>query len=563
MIVIIILAIVFFLMLTAPFFIAYLYVKKKDATPLNIRQGKVKDPRYFGKSFAGKVEENLEKSEKETIRLSKNEFFVDGDKRIIEAEEVNRIIICRNEDFLAQEDVKRFNKEIYGAQNVAFLKKGVTVRAAYSKKMMVLGLGVLVERWVDAEETLAIYDDCVLGMSATAGRRLSIGRGCIFRRLYAPEILVGHYPDTLGELDPISIPPISEDEHEPEIVRNIKIIDKEYTNEMNEANLTLFAIDDVTVLENIIVKGDITTEQSVRVCDNAVVCGNVFAEHDIRIGAGAIVLGNLFTQGNIYVEKGAMLGRPGGIISVIARGNIEIEQETVIHGYVSCEGMGRIMNSVQSMEGIQFGYLPLAPVQELLLLEDREDYEKFGIEGVRNDHFLRTAVIRVPLKEITGSMFYKCSALAGVTLPAEIEVIGNYAFAECVSLAELTPLSGLALKKVGTSAFENCKLLSGVSFPASLETLGNAAFAGCNGLTYISFAENCALKSVGSHCFKDCMNVTEIILPKGVTQIGMSAFDGCNALRKITVPRCCETQQGIMELKDSGIEIVYLETDSL
>lgn len=555
MIVIVILAIVFLLMLTAPFFIAYIYVKKKDTTPLNIRQGKVKDPRYFGKSFASKIEENLEKSEKGIIRLSKREFFVDGDRKIIEEEQVNRIIICRSEDFIAQEEVKAFHKEVYGAGNIAFLNKGVTVRAAYAKKMMVLGAGVYVERWADAEETLAIYDDCDLGMSASAGRRLSIGKGCTFRRLYAPEILSGQYPESIDEASVKSIPPISKDEAVPEIVRNIKAIDRGYANEKNEANLTLFAIDDVTILENIIVKGDITTEQSVRVCDNAVVCGNIFAEHDIRIGAGAIVLGNIFTQGNVYIERDAMLGRPGDIISVIARGNIEIEKDVVIHGFVSCEGTGRIMNSAQSPDGIRYSYLPLAPVRTSLLIEDLESYEKMGSQGVRNDEFLVNAVVKIPLKEIAGSTFFGCSALYNVALPAEVEKIADYAFSQCVSLTEMTPLSALSLREIGTSAFENCKSLSGVSFPASLEKIGNAAFAGCEGLTYVAFAEDCALKTIGNHCFKDCANVTEIILPKGVERIGMSAFDGCTALRKLVIPEGCEAQPGIAELMDSDIKI--------
>lgn len=558
-IVIIILAIVFLLMLTAPFFIAYIYVTKKDTTPLNIRQGKVKDPRYFGKSFAAKVEENLEKSEKETIHLSKNEYFVDGDKRIIEAEEVNRIIICRHEDFIAQEEVKTFNKEIYGACNVAFLNKDVSVRAAYAKKMMVLGAGVLVERWVDAEETLAIYDNCVLGMSASAGRRMSLGKGCSFRRLYAPEILAGRYPGTGEEEVKRSVPPISKADTPPEIVRNIKVIDKEYTNDKNEANITLFAIDDVTVLENIIVKGDITTEQSVRICDNAVVCGNIFAEHDIRIGTGAIVLGNIFTQGNVYIESGAMIGRPGSIVSVIAREEITIEKDVILHGFVSCEKIGRILNSMQVWDGVQYSYLPLPQVRTSLVLEDWESYEKLGEHGVRNDDFLTTASIMLPLKEISDSTFYGCKALATVTLPPEIEKIGNYTFTECESLAELTALSGLALREIGTSAFENCRLLPEVSFPASLERLGNAAFAGCEGLKQVTFAQGCALTEIGNHCFKDCKNVTEILLPEGVMQIGMSAFAGCDSLQKLRVPRTCETQPGIAELKDSGIEITFSE----
>ncbi len=559
MIYIIILAIVFLVMLTAPFGIAYIYAKNRKSDILLIRQEKVKDARYFGKSFAKMVEENLETTEKGTICLSHQERFVDGDKRVISTQEVDQIIICRDEDFIAEKEVKAFHKEIYSANNVAMLGNETVLRAAYAKKMMVLGKGTIVERWVDAEETLAIYDDCRLGMSASAGRRLSIGKGCTFHRLFAPEILVGQYPESIKLMQSKTIPRLLESEKELEVVRNIKTIDNKLANDDHVANITVLSVEDVVVLERLIVKGDITSEKSVRVCDNAIVCGNIFAEEDIRIGSDAIVFGNVFTQGSIYLESGAMIGRPGSIVSVIAREDIVMEKKVTIHGYVSCEKNGSVVSAATEREDEQYSYLSLAAIRTHLYLEDASSYEKVKETGFRNDEFLQKVEINLALKEIPRSLFYGCKSLKSVSLPISIERIGQHAFAECVELAEMTSLSELKLGTIETSAFENCHKLPGITLPEQLTCIGNAAFSGCSELKYVLFAPGCELKEIGSHCFKDCTSLTELILPARVERIGMSAFAGCDALKKITIPERCMNQPGIEELTKCDVQISYLE----
>ena len=71
------------------------------------------------------------------------------------------------------------------------------LRAAYSKGKMILPENTEVVRWVDSDQTLAVYDGCDLGLSASARQRMCLGQGCRFRRLFAPEIYLGQYPDTL------------------------------------------------------------------------------------------------------------------------------------------------------------------------------------------------------------------------------------------------------------------------------------------------------------------------------------------------------------------------------
>lgn len=339
---IVILAIVFVVMLTAPFVGAVAYCLGKKGSVLQIRQEKTKDARYFGKAFAQLVENNLSTVKGHRIQLSKEEAFVDGDVARYYTDTVDEMVICRTKDFYAPKNVKAFYKEIYGARDIVISGNNVRLRAACARERMILGTGVTVERWVDAEQTLTVYDNCDLGMSAAAGKRLCVGQGCRFHRLYAPEILIGQHPDDLKDPMDGKKPGILEPAGPQPVVKNIKAVGHEMVNEQEEAEISIVTDQDLTIMEGVIVKGDICSRKGVRVCDGAVVCGNLFAEEDVLIGAGAAVLGNVFTQGNIIAEKQAMFGRPGRIRSVVARETITFDKDTAVFGSVSCEGGGSI-----------------------------------------------------------------------------------------------------------------------------------------------------------------------------------------------------------------------------
>lgn len=340
---IVILIIVFLMMLMGPFVVAIVYCRKKQGEVLSIKQDRVRDPRYFGKSFSALVEKNLKSVNEGIIKLSKEEPFIDADKKNHWEKEIKDIVICRAKDLRVPKETEVFEKEIYSAHNIEFVGEHKKLRAAYAKEKMVLGKSTIVERWVDAEQTITVSDDCDLGISATAGNRLCLGMGCDFRRLFAREILIGQYPDTNIDSMANRNRDMWKVEKTPEVVRNIDSVNEEMTNDRKEAAITVLTNRNLTVLENIIIKGDICSHKGVRLCDHVVVCGNIFAENDIYIGSDVVVLGNVFTQGSIYVEKKAMIGQPGEIVSIIARENISFEEEVFVYGYVACEKGGKII----------------------------------------------------------------------------------------------------------------------------------------------------------------------------------------------------------------------------
>ena len=555
---IIVLTIVFVIMLLAPFAGAMIYCAGKKVSILKIHQGKVKDARYFGKSFAELVEKNFSSMGEDVIKLSREEEFMDGDEELKFPEEVEKLVICQDKSFYSPRKVKVYHKEIYSGQNIAMVAGEVRLRAAYAKEKMVLGAKTKVERWVDAEETLAVYDQCDLGMSASAGKRLCIGRDCRFRRLFAPEILIGQYPEEIKDAMEYKNPRIFEATEPLEVMRNLDYVDQDVADEQGVANITVISKEDVKILEHIIVKGDVRSQKGVRLCDHAAVCGNIFAEEDIYIGKNVVVLGNVFTQGNIYVEENSMIGQRGKISSIIARENISFEKNVSVFGYIGCEGRGKIAPDDLEPEVRKWKLLPLEKNKTKLHFENLDEFEKIDEQGFRKDEFLKKVEIKVQAKEIPKSMFFDCKALECVELPDSIRNIGPYAFADCISLKDITSFADLKVANIGTSAFEHCEALESAEFSKELESLGAAAFGGCKGIKKVKFAKDSVLKSVGNHCFRGCESMEEVELPDSVEKVGISAFADCKALKRISIPKRCEMEPGIMELKEKpGLQIHY------
>ena len=364
---IVVVAAMFIVMLSAPFAGAMIYCVTKSGVVLHIEQNRVRDGRYFGKSFARLIEENLPSAQDGKIALSKREAYINADSQVPNQEQIKELVICRRRDHETPDLVREYQKEIYTAHNLYVYWKWIRMRAAYAGASAFLGAGTIVERWVDANEKLVAARDCNLGMSASAGERLWLGSGCIFRRLYAPVISIGEQNEELNYVNPVAFAQSVKQLNDPDvessdqdkiwgaicekspqrISKNIRYVDQQYTDESGVALITVVTDRDLVVLEHIVVQGDIRSRKGVRLCDHALVCGNIFAEGDIRLGTGAVVFGNVFTQGNIVVERQAVIGQPGQIHSMVARGNIYLEEDVIIYGFVSCEGGGFVSKKEQ------------------------------------------------------------------------------------------------------------------------------------------------------------------------------------------------------------------------
>lgn len=108
-----------------------------------------------------------------------------------------------------------------------------------------------------------------------------------------------------------------------------------------------------------------------------------------------------------------------------------------------------------------------------------------------------------PVKYIANQACRDNDAIIELHLPSSIEVIGEFAFADCKNLKKVV-IKGA--DTVGYAAFKNCKKLSSLILP--------------DGIRHI---DDCA--------FENCVMLGKVEIPSSLESIGVNAFIGCDRLR--------------------------------
>ena len=181
-------------------------------------------------------------------------------------------------------------------------------------------------------------------------------------------------------------------------------------------------------------------------------------------------------------------------------------------------------------------------------------------------------------------------ALTALTIPDNVESIGNYAFAYCTKLTSVKIPEGV--KSIGSAFFycsknlavtyggtlaqwcvmdndqyllENAasitlddvndlKALTELTIPDNVESIGSYALAHCTKLTSVKISTG--VKSIGGNAFYNsgltsveipegvesidnfafsyCKSLTSMTIGRGVTRIGVYVFSGCSALGNVT-----------------------------
>lgn len=543
--------ILFFLMLSLPVISAVIYLKTKKCDMLFIRQDYTKDVRFFGHSFSRMVENALGDMHDGVIHLSRDEQVLEpAANQTFSSVPVGKLIIVRDHVFEPKGSSIEFCKEIYCAEDAYLTADSIKLRAIYGRKRLLLGSGIQLVRWADAEGAVSVYDGCDLGISVSSGEQLIIGFDNRFHRLYAPVVRLGQrpeepdtYPSERNEkifrLQPVGKP-----------LLHVRYITEDMAGEDGTVPYTVMTKYDLKVLDGLIIRGDIHSDGAVRIMDNTVILGNVFAENLISIGRDAVVLGNVFTQGDIVFEEGACVGKPGATSSVVARGSICFTGKNNVYGYIVSEAGGTTRECCDAKLKEPVYRLPDAlSFSDSVSFASAAEYAAADSQGFRRNEHIRTAVIPDGVEAIPESQFFSCNALEKIRLPNSITAIGAYAFADCARLTVNTDLSVLPLIFIGTSAFENCSRLTLSGFSDTLQTIEGAAFAGCRSIKTLRFSPNASLKKLGDHAFRDCTGLTDVYLPDGTEYVGISAFAGCVNLRTVSVPKTLAGMPGIAELK--------------
>jgi hypothetical protein len=141
------------------------------------------------------------------------------------------------------------------------------------------------------------------------------------------------------------------------------------------------------------------------------------------------------------------------------------------------------------------------------------------------------------LTTIGNYTFYNCPGLTGITIPEGVTSIGVAAFNGCTGLTGITIPEGVTI--IGESAFYDCTGLANITIPASVTSISTSAFYQCTGLTSVTIPEG--VTSIGDYAFRLCSSLTSITIPAGVTSIGQYAFQNCTALASVTIPASVTT----------------------
>lgn len=159
------------------------------------------------------------------------------------------------------------------------------------------------------------------------------------------------------------------------------------------------------------------------------------------------------------------------------------------------------------------------------------------------------------LKAIGNGAFYNCRSLADIKIPSGVTGIGNSAFLGCRSLTAIEIPAGMV--RIGKKAFESCSKLESIEIPAGVTAIEKETFYSCTALAEVKFAQGSNIKTIGKNAFYKCSSLknielpnslncieestfnmaglTEIIIPGSVREIKTKAFAECRSLEIITL----------------------------
>eukprot|EP00980_Cylindrotheca_fusiformis_P010569 scaffold2349_cov110-Cylindrotheca_fusiformis.AAC.1 len=136
------------------------------------------------------------------------------------------------------------------------------------------------------------------------------------------------------------------------------------------------------------------------------------------------------------------------------------------------------------------------------------------------------------VKVIDERAFYQCKLLERLGLNEGLEVIGESAFLECLSLTEVDIPS--TVKVIDDLAFWGCEFLTRVGLSEGLELIGESAFFRCRSLIEVSIPST--VEYIDDHAFDSCENLGRLGLNEGLKRIGQGAFNGCESLIEVNLP---------------------------
>ena len=117
-------------------------------------------------------------------------------------------------------------------------------------------------------------------------------------------------------------------------------------------------------------------------------------------------------------------------------------------------------------------------------------------------------------------------------MPESVKAIEINAFRECEKLQRVTFADGSALVELEESVFHSCKSLKTVSLPPNLQTIGEFCFQE-SGLIELIIPKS--VKKIEQYAFSKCPDLKKVTLPEGLEVIPETCF-WQSGLEEIKIP---------------------------
>ncbi|MBI4751376.1 MAG: hypothetical protein HY774_23095 [Acidobacteria bacterium] len=328
----------FVLLLGVPLVPGLLELRRpQDGKPLAVDPEYSRDPRYFGRQFRAQLLHRLERNPLEPATCSlQDQLLIEPHLKILDtltlADHSNQsvLLVARRKSTIGE---KCLLGDCYFADGVT-LGTGTTVTCLAADADTWIGAHCQIDQWIDVEGNLYLKNNCVLGKSATAEGKLQLEEGCHFHRLWGLPIQTTS--------SKASIPTQKTGLPLPSSIDQAVVWGNRKLSLPKDTILSrdLVVYGDLEIGENSSLFGNIKTHGTLTVGAGVRIEGNIFSRKSMFLGVNSQILGNVFSEKEIYLASGTTVGDTFRQKSVIAAGQIRIEPEVIIFGWVLTEKGG-------------------------------------------------------------------------------------------------------------------------------------------------------------------------------------------------------------------------------
>lgn len=213
----------------------------------------------------------------------------------------------------------------------------------------------------------------------------------------------------------------------------------------------------------------------------------------------------------------------------------------------------------KNVKGISEGAFSTTPSVEKVTVDKENQTYQEGRDAILDKegnvlYGCKNTILEEGIKKILPQAFFGCSLLEGISLPASLESIGDYAFSNS-SLSSLSIKDNLSY--IGKNAFTGASKLKEIlvsnanpKFSAKgnclLDKDGKNLLLGCQSSIVPDTVEN-----IDREAFYYNSSIQEITIPSNVKRISANAFSHCYSLKEVNF------EEGIEEIADEAFSFSF------